>query len=77
MDALSTNTITLLIEGATQGSPIVLTDASPVIELIEITAMNIAVTAGDTISAIWNSDSVGLVGMRMIGFTYRIVNPRA
>jgi len=76
LDALSVNTFRLDIEGTPTGDVLTLTDSSPTITLIEITGMNQPIDAGDDYALQWLSDSVGTCGIRSIGYSYRIVNPR-
>jgi len=71
----STNTFTLRANGVTTANAITITNADPVDTLQEVSGFSTLVLAGDVISGLWNSDSVGALTVTQIGITYRMVNP--
>jgi len=70
LDALSTNTLTLVTGGSDNGS-LTITDSS---DFVDIDGLNILVDADDPITFRWNSDSVGNCTLRVLGYSFRAVS---
>jgi len=77
LDGASVNTATLRVNRATTAHVVTITDASVIDTLLEVTGFTQAIAAGVEIGWIWNSDSTGTCILSEVGFSYRLVNPRA
>ena len=75
LDASSVNTFTLQLNALDTSAVMTITDSTPTPDMVAITGLNIPYTAGDSIGIIWESDSVGSIGIRRLAFAWRLVNP--